>query len=124
MYLNDIKTLKKLTPNNPLQNHQDYKNLQDIIAVLGLDELSEEDKIVVNRARRMQKFMSQPFSVAEVFTGIKGQFVDMETILKDFEDLLAGKYDHLPELAFLMVGDMNMAEEKAVKALAALANKR
>lgn len=91
---------------------------------MGLDELSEEDKLVVNRARRIQKFMSQPFSVAEVFTGIKGQFVEMETILTDFEDMLAGKYDHLPELAFLMVGDMRMAEEKAVKALAALQQKR
>merc|ERR1719491_1128108 len=102
---------------------QDYKNLQDIIAVLGLDELSEEDKAIVNRARRIQKFMSQPFSVAEVFTGVKGQFVDKETILSDFEKLLAGEYDHLPELAFLMVGDLAMAEEKAIKALASLKGK-
>jgi len=99
---------------------QDYKNLQDIIAVLGLDELSEEDKAVVNRARRIQKFMSQPFSVAEVFTGVKGEFVDLETILSDFEKMLAGDYDHLPELAFLMIGSLDMAEEKAMKALADL----
>jgi len=99
---------------------QDYKNLQDIIAVLGLDELSEEDKAIVNRARRIQKFMSQPFTVAEVFTGVKGQFVDLETILNDFENLLAGKTDHLPELAFLMIGNLDMAEEKARKALAEL----
>merc|ERR1711871_1653116 len=99
---------------------QDYKNLQDIIAVLGLDELSEEDKATVNRARRVQKFMSQPFSVAEVFTGIKGQFVELDQILTDFEKMLAGDVDHLPELAFLMVGDLAMAEEKAIKALAAL----
>merc|ERR1711862_715134 len=99
---------------------QDYKNLQDIIAVLGLDELSEDDKATVNRARRIQKFMSQPFSVAEVFTGVKGEFVDMETILSDFEKLLAGDMDHLPELAFLMVGELKQSEEKAIKALADL----
>merc|ERR1712194_83017 len=99
---------------------QDYKNLQDIIAVLGLDELSEEDKTTVNRARRIQKFMSQPFSVAEVFTGVQGEFVDLETILGDFEKLLAGEADPLPELAFLMVGNLQMAEEKALKALADL----
>lgn len=99
---------------------QDYKNLQDIIAVLGLDELSEEDKVIVNRARRIQKFMSQPFSVAEVFTGVKGEFVELDRILDDFENLLAGQADHLPELAFLMVGNLDMAEEKAIKALADL----
>merc|ERR1712176_54628 len=91
---------------------QDYKNLQDIIAVLGLDELSEEDKAVVNRARRIQKFMSQPFSVAEVFTGVKGEFVEMEQILADFEKMLAGDVDHLPELGFLMVGNLAQAEQK------------
>lgn len=99
---------------------QDYKNLQDIIAVLGLDELSEDDKAIVNRARRIQKFMSQPFTVAEVFTGVKGEFVEMEVILNDFEALLEGKADGLPELAFLMVGDLASAEAKAVAALAAL----
>merc|ERR1712013_584656 len=99
---------------------QDYKNLQDIIAVLGLDELSEEDKATVNRARRIQKFMSQPFSVAEVFTGVKGEFVELGQILTDFEKMLAGEVDHLPELAFLMVGDLAQAEEKAIKALADL----
>jgi len=99
---------------------QDYKNLQDIIAVLGLDELSEEDKATVNRARRVQKFMSQPFSVAEVFTGVKGEFVELDQILTDFEAMLAGKVDHLPELGFLMVGDLAQAEEKAMKALADL----
>merc|ERR1712190_53434 len=99
---------------------QDYKNLQDIIAVLGLDELSEEDKATVNRARRIQKFMSQPFSVAEVFTGVKGEFVEMEQILADFEKMLSGASDHLPEVAFLMIGNLDMAEEKARKALTEL----
>lgn len=99
---------------------QDYKNLQDIIAVLGLDELSEEDKATVNRARRVQKFMSQPFQVAEVFTGVKGEFVELDQILNDFEKMIAGDVDHLPELAFLMVGDLAQAEEKAIKALADL----
>jgi len=99
---------------------QDYKNLQDIIAVLGLDELSETDKATVNRARRVQKFMSQPFSVAEVFTGVKGEFVELDQILNDFENMLAGSVDHLPELGFLMVGDLAQAEEKAMAALAAL----
>jgi len=96
---------------------QDYKNLQDIIAVLGLDELSEEDKATVNRARRIQKFMSQPFSVAEVFTGVSGEFVDLETVLNDFERMLKGDMDHLPELAFLMIGKLDMAEAKAMEAL-------
>merc|ERR1719401_596844 len=97
---------------------QDYKNLQDIIAVLGLDELSEEDKAIVNRARRVQKFMSQPFSVAEVFTGVKGEFVELDVVLDDFEKLLSGDVDHLPEVAFLMIGKLDMAEEKAKKVLA------
>ncbi|KAK4320215.1 hypothetical protein Pmani_008906 [Petrolisthes manimaculis] len=92
---------------------QDYKSLQDIIAILGMDELSEEDKLTVSRARKVQKFMSQPFQVAEVFTGYQGKFVSLENTIKSFRDILAGKYDHLPEAAFYMVGDI---EEVVVKA--------
>ncbi|KAK3872612.1 hypothetical protein Pcinc_022313 [Petrolisthes cinctipes] len=92
---------------------QDYKSLQDIIAILGMDELSEEDKLTVSRARKVQKFMSQPFQVAEVFTGYEGKFVSLENTIKSFRDILAGKYDHLPEAAFYMVGDI---EEVVVKA--------
>jgi hypothetical protein len=85
---------------------QDYKNLQDIIAILGLDELSEEDKLVVARARKASKFLSQPFFVAEIFTGRAGKFVELEQTIQDFADLLDGKYDHLPETAFHMQGDI------------------
>jgi len=85
---------------------QDYKNLQDIIAILGLDELSEEDKLTVARARKAQKFLSQPFFVAEIFTGRAGKFVELEQTIQDFGDLLDGKYDHLPETAFYMQGDI------------------
>eukprot|EP00301_Raphidiophrys_heterophryoidea_P008622 c13164_g1_i1.p1 GENE.c13164_g1_i1~~c13164_g1_i1.p1 ORF type:complete len:879 (-),score=213.17 c13164_g1_i1:151-2718(-) len=85
---------------------QDYKNLQDIIAILGLDELSEEDKLTVARARKAQKFLSQPFQVAEIFTGRQGKFVELEQTIQDFGDLLDGKYDHLPETAFYMQGDI------------------
>lgn len=92
---------------------QDYKDLQDIIAVLGLDELSEEDRAKVFRARKLQRFMSQPFTVAEVFTGTKGQFVELEQILNDFEKVLSGAMDDLPENAFYMIGPLSMAEEKA-----------
>ena len=83
---------------------QDYKNLQDIIAILGLDELSEEDKITVARARKAQKFLSQPFHVAEIFTGRAGKFVPLEQTVRDFRELMEGKYDHLPETAFYMQG--------------------
>jgi len=94
---------------------QQYKGLQDIIAILGMDELSAEDKLTVARARKIQKFMSQPFTVAENFTGIKGAFVKLDTTIKDFKELLEGKYDDLPEGAFYMVGDMKEVQAKAKK---------
>ncbi len=97
---------------------QKYKSLQDIIAILGMDELSEEDKLVVARARKIQKFLSQPFHVAEVFTGIKGKFVDLEDTIKSFKAVVDGEYDHLPENAFYMVGGIEEALEKG-KQLAA-----
>jgi F-type H+-transporting ATPase subunit beta len=94
---------------------QTYKSLQDIIAILGMDELSEEDKQTVARARRIQKFMSQPFHVAEVFTGTPGVFVNLEDTIKAFKGIVAGDYDDLPESAFLMVGTIDEAVEKARK---------
>ncbi len=94
---------------------QRYKQLQDIIAILGMDELSEEDKIAVARARKIERFLSQPFHVAEVFTGTPGVFVDLADTIKGFKDLVAGKYDHLPEPAFYMVGTIEAAVEKAKK---------
>ena len=94
---------------------QRYKELQDIIAILGMDELSEEDKKVVNRARRVRNFLSQPFNVAEVFSGVKGQYVPLEKTIDDFEKILAGEYDDLPEQAFLLVGTIEDAIEKAKK---------
>merc|ERR1712084_191216 len=98
---------------------QDYKSLQDIIAILGMDELSEEDKLTVARARKVQRFMSQPFFVAEIFTGTPGAFVDLETTINDFETILSGDCDHLPEAAFYMVGGMADVQEKALKLAAA-----
>merc|ERR1719460_511419 len=92
---------------------QDYKGLQDIIAILGMDELSEDDKITVARARKIQKFMSQPFHVAEIFTGTPGKFVSLADSIKGFKGLLSGEYDDLPEGAFYMVGDIDEAIEKA-----------
>jgi F-type H+-transporting ATPase subunit beta len=92
---------------------QDYRNLQDIIAILGMDELSEEDKLTVARARKIQRFLSQPFQVAEVFTGHAGKLVTMEQTISGFTDILAGKYDHLPEIAFYMVGDISEVVAKA-----------
>ena len=92
---------------------QKYKDLQDIIAILGMDELSEEDKIVVNRARRLQKFLSQPFSVAEAFTGMSGKYVKLEDTIRSFKDIIEGKYDHLPEQAFYMVGSIDEVVAKA-----------
>ena len=97
------------------QTLQRYKELQDIIAILGMDELSEEDKLTVNRARRIQRFLSQPFNVAEVFTGTKGKYVPLEKTVKGFKEILEGKHDHLPEQAFYMVGDIEEAQEKAEK---------
>jgi F-type H+-transporting ATPase subunit beta len=92
---------------------QTYKSLQDIIAILGMDELSEEDKQVVSRARKIQRFLSQPFHVAEVFTGLPGKFVDLKDTIKGFKGLIEGKYDDLPEAAFYMVGTIEEAIEKA-----------
>ena len=97
------------------QTLQRYKELQDIIAILGMDELAEEDKLAVNRARRIQRFLSQPFFVAEVFTGTKGKYVKLEKTVKAFKEILEGKHDHLPEQAFYMVGDIEEVIEKAEK---------
>ena len=94
---------------------QQYKALQDIIAILGMDELGEEDKLVVSRARKIQRFLSQPFHVGEVFTGIPGRYVELEDTIKGFKGIVEGKYDHLPEQAFFMVGTIEEAEEKAKK---------
>ena len=94
---------------------QTYKSLQDIIAILGMDELSEEDKLTVARARKIQRFLSQPFHVAEVFTGTPGVLVKLEDTIKGFKDIVAGNYDDLPESAFYMVGTMEEAVEKARK---------
>ncbi|MCG8505469.1 MAG: F0F1 ATP synthase subunit beta [Sphingomonadales bacterium] len=92
---------------------QRYKSLQDIIAILGMDELSEEDKLIVARARKIQRFLSQPFHVAEVFTGFPGIFVQLEDTIRSFKGVVAGEYDHLPEAAFYMVGTVEDAVEKA-----------
>jgi F-type H+-transporting ATPase subunit beta len=94
---------------------QKYKSLQDIIAILGMDELSEEDKITVARARKIQRFLSQPFHVAEVFTNIPGKFVQLEDTVKSFKAVVEGEYDHLPESAFYMVGGIEEAVAKAKK---------
>jgi ATP synthase F1 beta subunit len=101
---------------------QDYKNLQDIIAILGMDELSEDDKLTVARARKIQKFMSQPFHVAEVFTGTPGKFVSLADSITAFKSIVAGEYDDLPEAAFYMVGDIKEVQEKAAE-LAAIGDK-
>ncbi|MEZ0212592.1 MAG: F0F1 ATP synthase subunit beta, partial [Xanthobacteraceae bacterium] len=97
------------------QTLQRYKSLQDIIAILGMDELSEEDKITVARARKIERFLSQPFHVAEVFTGSPGKLVDLADTIKGFKGLVDGKYDHLPEQAFYMVGTIEEAIEKGKK---------
>jgi F-type H+-transporting ATPase subunit beta len=94
---------------------QDYKGLQDIIAILGMDELSEDDKLTVARARKAQRFMSQPFHVAEVFTGRKGRFVQLEESIKGFQEILSGKLDNLPEGAFYMAGNIEEVKETAAK---------
>jgi F-type H+/Na+-transporting ATPase subunit beta len=94
---------------------QRYKSLQDIIAILGMDELSEEDKLTVGRARKIQRFLSQPFHVAEVFTGIPGKFVQVEDTVRSFKAVVNGEYDHLPESAFYMVGGIDEAVAKAEK---------
>jgi F-type H+-transporting ATPase subunit beta len=92
---------------------QDYKGLQDIIAILGMDELSEDDKMTVARARKVQRFLSQPFHVAEVFTGSPGKYVELKETIKGFTGLLGGEYDDLPEMAFYMVGDIEEVKIKA-----------
>ncbi len=94
---------------------QKYKSLQDIIAILGMDELSEDDKLVVARARKIQRFLSQPFHVAEIFTGINGEFVSLEDTISGFKAIVAGEYDHLPEAAFYLVGNIEQAVAKAEK---------
>jgi F-type H+-transporting ATPase subunit beta len=92
---------------------QRYKDLQDIIAILGLDELSDEDKLIVSRARKIQRFFSQPFFVAAQFTGLEGKYVKLEDTVRGFRELVEGKHDELPEQAFYMVGTIEEAIEKA-----------
>lgn len=94
---------------------QDFKSLQDIIAILGMDELSEEDKLTVVRARKIQKFLSQPFQVAEVFTGQEGKYVPLKETITGFERVLNGEYDHIPEVAFYMVGHIEEVDQKAAR---------
>ncbi|HEV2382443.1 MAG TPA: F0F1 ATP synthase subunit beta, partial [Terriglobia bacterium] len=98
---------------------QKYKDLQDIIAILGIDELSDEDKLTVARARKIQRFLSQPFFVAQQFTGLEGKYVKLEDTIRGFQELVAGKYDDIPEQAFYMVGTIDEALEKAEKLKAA-----
>ena len=104
MLLNDCKEIL-----------QHYKDLQDIINILGMDELSDEDKTIVRRARRIQRFLSQPFFVAEQFTGFAGKYVKLEDTIRGFKGIIDGKYDDLPEGAFLYVGTIEEAVEKANK---------
>jgi F-type H+-transporting ATPase subunit beta len=92
---------------------QKYKDLQDIIAILGIDELSEEDRIIVNRARKIQRFLSQPFHVAEQFTGIKGQYVKIADTIRGFKEIVEGKHDDIPEQAFLLMGTIEQVLERA-----------
>ncbi|MBU2048831.1 MAG: F0F1 ATP synthase subunit beta, partial [Gammaproteobacteria bacterium] len=94
---------------------QQYKGLKDIIAILGMDELSEEDKQAVTRARKIERFFSQPFHVAEVFTGSPGKYVSLKDTIRGFKAIVDGEYDHLPEQAFYMVGSIEEAVEKAKK---------
>ena len=94
---------------------QKYKELKDIIAILGMDELSEEDKQAVARARKIERFFSQPFTVAEVFTGSKGKYVSLKDTIRGFKGIVDGEYDHLPEQAFYMVGSIDEVVEKAKK---------
>ena len=92
---------------------QEYKDLQDIIAILGMDELSDEQKMIVERARKIERFLSQPFTVAEAFTGRSGEYVDIKDTIKGFQEILAGKHDDIPEQAFYMVGSIEQVLEKA-----------
>jgi F-type H+-transporting ATPase subunit beta len=105
LHYNTARSVQKLL--------QDFKSLQDIIAILGMDELSEEDKMIVSRARKVQRFMSQPFTVAEVFTGVKGEFVPLDVTIEDMGKLVEGAYDDVPEPAFLLKGDMSTVMEAA-----------
>ena len=98
---------------------QRYKDLQDIIAILGMDELSEDDKLTVARARKVQRFLSQPFHVAEQFTGIPGAYVELKDTIRAFKEVVAGKHDDIPEQAFYMVGTIEQVQEKAKKMAAA-----
>ncbi len=99
-----------------LQILQRYKDLQDIIAILGMDELTDEDKVVVARARRIERFLSQPNFVAEQFTGTPGKYVKLEDTIRGFQEVIAGQHDELPESAFYMVGSIEDAVEKAQQA--------
>ena len=94
---------------------QRYKELQDIIAILGLDELSEDDRLTVDRARKVEKFLSQPFFVAEIFTGMPGQYVKLDETIKGFQMILSGELDDLPEAAFYLVGNIDQVKAKAEK---------
>jgi F-type H+-transporting ATPase subunit beta len=107
---------------NVKQTLQRYKELQDIIAILGMDELSEEDKMVVTRARRVQRFLSQPFFVATQFTGLEGRFVQIEDTIKGFNMIMDGEVDQYPEAAFNLVGTIEEAIEKGKKLLAEAGN--
>ena len=98
---------------------QRYKDLQDIIAILGMDELSEEDKLLVGRSRRVQRFLSQPFFVAQQFTGLEGKYVKLADTIRGFKEILEGKHDAIPEQAFYMVGTIEEVLEKAEKLKAA-----
>ena len=97
---------------------QRYRDLQDIIAILGIEELSDEDRTTVGRARRIQRFLTQPFFVGEVFTGNPGRYVQLADTIRGFKEILEGKHDDLPESAFYMVGDIDEAREKGEKLLA------
>ncbi len=94
---------------------QKYKELQDIIAILGMEELSDDDKLTVSRARKMQRFLSQPFFVAEAFSGTPGKYVPLNETIRGFKEIIAGKHDDLPEQAFYMVGTIDEAVEKGRK---------
>ncbi|MDE6657031.1 MAG: F0F1 ATP synthase subunit beta, partial [Oscillospiraceae bacterium] len=101
------------TAKKVLEILQKYNELQDIIAIMGMDELSEEDKRIVTRARKVQRFLSQPFSVAEQFTGMQGKYVPLKETIRGFKEIIDGKHDDLPESAFLFVGTIEDAVEKA-----------
>ncbi len=112
------------TAQNVKEILQRYKELQDIIAILGMDELSEEDKLAVHRARRVQRFLSQPFHVAEAFTGLKGELVSIEDTIKGFNMILNGEVDQYPEAAFQLVGTIEQVIEKGEKMLAEAKKKK